>query len=115
MVHSHWLLNIVAHPEGEVGAVLIRALEPLQGIEIMSKNRGVEDIRALTTGPGKLTRAIGITNELNGKDITKDGPLVVVEGDKGDFEVGTSYRVGVRVDLPQELRFFVKGNRFLSR
>ena len=115
MVHSHWLLNFVAHQEGEVGAVLIRSLEPLQGIEVMSKNRGVEDIHALTTGPGKLTRAIGITNELNGKDITKDGPLVVVEGDKGDFEIGTSYRVGVRVDLPQELRFFIKGNRFLSR
>ena len=115
MVHSHWLLNFVAHPDGEVGAVLIRALEPLQGIEVMSRNRGVEDVRALTTGPGKLTRAMGITKELNGMDVTEDGPLVVVEGDEGDFEVGTSHRIGVRVDLPQKLRFFIKGNRFLSR
>lgn len=115
MVHSHWLLNIVAHPEGEVGAVLIRVLEPLQGIEIMSTNRGVENVRALTTGPGKLTRAISITNELNGMDVTEDGPLVVVEGEDDDFEVGISHRIGVRVDLLQELRFFIKGNRFLSR
>ena len=115
MVHSHWLLNIVAHPEGEVGAILMRALEPLEGIRIMSKNRGVEDVRALTSGPGKLTRALAVTNELNGKDVTEDGPIVVVEGEEDDFEVGISHRIGVRVDLPQELRFFIKGNRFLSR
>ncbi len=115
MVHSHWLLNFVAHPDGEVGAILIRALEPIQGVDVMSRNRGVEDVRALTTGPGKLTKAIGITNEFNGLDVTEDGPLVVVEGDGGDFEVGSSQRVGVRLDLPQELRFFIKGNRFLSR
>lgn len=115
MVHSHWLLNFVAHREGDVGAVLIRALEPLQGMDVMSRNRGVRDVRALTNGPGKLTRAIGITNEFNGMDVTEDGPLVVVEGDEGDFEVGSSRRVGVRLDLPQELRFFIKGNRFLSR
>jgi len=115
MVHSHWLLNIVAHPEGEVGAILMRALEPLEGIRIMSKNRGVEDVRALTSGPGKLTRALAVTNELNGKDVTEDGPIVVVEGEEDDFEVGISHRIGVRVDLPQELRFFIKGNKFLSR
>ena len=115
MVHSHWLLNIVAHPEGEVGAVLIRALEPLEGRGIMSKNRGVEDVRALTSGPGKLTRAMAVTNEFNGLDVTEDGPLTVVEGDEGEIEVGSSHRIGVRVDLPQELRFFIKGNRFLSR
>jgi len=81
----------------------------------MSKNRGVEDVRALTSGPGKLTRAMAVTNEFNGLDVTEDGPLTVVEGDEGEIEVGCSHRIGVRVDLPQELRFFIKGNRFLSR
>lgn len=115
MVHSHWLLNIVAHQEGEVGAVLIRALEPLEGMGIMSINRGVEDVRDLTSGPGKLARAMVVTKELNGIDVTKKGPLVVVDGKEGEFEIGSSHRIGVRVDLPQELRFFMKGNRFISR
>ncbi len=57
MVHGNWLLNIVAHPKDEVGAVLIRALEPIQGVEIMWKNRNVRYQRDLTSGPGKLTKA----------------------------------------------------------
>jgi len=116
MVHSHWLLNIVAHGEGEVGAILIRALEPLDGIEPMRENRGRSDIRDLTTGPGKLTRAMAVTKELNGVDVTReDSSLTVVEGGEGGFEIGSSHRIGVRTDLPQKLRFYMKGNRFVSR
>lgn len=116
MVHTWWLLNIVAHREGGVGAVLIRALEPLDGIEHMRENRGRSDIRDLTTGPGKLTRALAVTKELNGIDITaEDRPLTMAEGRGGEFEIGSSHRIGVRMDLPQKLRFFIKGNRFISR
>jgi DNA-3-methyladenine glycosylase len=116
MVHANWLLNIVAHPKGDVGAVLIRAIEPLQGIETMQKNRNVKNIRNLTSGPGKLTKALAITNELNGIDITeRDSQLMVVEGESKSFEVCSSHRIGVKVDLPQELRFFIKRNRFVSR
>jgi len=116
MVHSWWLLNVVAHREGGVGAVLIRALEPLAGIEQMKRNRGQGDILNLTSGPGKLTRALAVTNDLNGMDITTDkGPLAVAEGEHGGFEIGSSHRIGVTEDLPQKLRFFIKGNRFLSR
>lgn len=116
MVHGNWLLNIVAHLKGGVGAVLVRAIEPLQGIEIMQKNRNVKHIRDLTSGPGKLTKALAITKELNGIDITKrNNQLVVVEGKRESFEVCSSHRIGVKVDLPQELRFFVKGNKFVSR
>jgi len=116
MVHTWWLLNIVAHREGEVGAVLIRALEPLGGVELMRRNRGRSDIRDLTTGPGKLTRALAVTKELNGVDVTReDSPLTVAEGPREDFEIGASHRIGVKVDLPQNLRFFIKGNRFVSR
>lgn len=116
IVHGNWLLNIVAHLKGGVGAVLIRAIEPLQGIETMQKNRNVKHIRDLTSGPGKLTKALAITKELNGIDATKrNNQLVVVEGKRESFEVCSSHRIGVKVDLPQELRFFVKGNKFVSK
>ncbi len=116
MVHGNWLLNVVAHPKGEVGAVLIRAIEPFQGMETMLKNRNVEDIRDLTSGPGKLTKALRVTKELNGIDVTKRySQLMVVEGERKSFEICCSHRIGVKVDLPQKLRFFIKGNRFISR
>ena len=116
MVHAHWLLNVVAHPEGEVGAVLIRALEPLEGVETMIRNRGMNDLRNLTDGPGKLTRALEVTKELHGLDITSPGSeLTVIQGEDEDYEIGTSHRIGVTEDLPQELRFFIEGNRFVSR
>jgi DNA-3-methyladenine glycosylase len=96
-------LNIVAEPEGTAGCVLIRALEPVSGIT------------GLTNGPGKLTRALGITRQQNGADVTK-GPLLVCEpGEDARFEIDVSPRIGISksVDLP--LRFYVKGNKFVSR
>jgi DNA-3-methyladenine glycosylase len=96
-------LNIVAEPEGIAGCVLIRALEPLSGVT------------GLTNGPGKLTRALGITRQHNGADVTR-GPLLVCEaGENVPFEIGISPRIGISksVDLP--LRFFVQGNKFVSR
>jgi len=109
-------LNLVAEPEGSAGCVLIRALEPLTGLAIMRRRRpGVGGIEALANGPGKLTRALGITRRHNGADVTR-GPLVVCERAEDDrFEIGVSPRVGISkaADLP--LRFFIKGNRFVSR
>jgi len=116
MVHGNWLLNIVAHLKGGVGAVLIRAMEPLQGAETMRKNRNVKDMCDLTNGPGKLTRALAITKELNGVDVTKrSSQLVVVEEKRENLQICSSLRIGVKTDLPQELRFFVKGNKFVSK
>ena len=116
MVHANWLLNIVAHLKGEVGAVLIRAVEPFQGIEVMVKNREVENFRSLTNGPGKLTKALAITKELNGVNVTnRKSELTVIEGEEREFEISSSHRIGVRMDLPQELRFFIKGNKFVSK
>lgn len=117
MVHGNWLLNIVAHLQGDVGAVLIRALEPLQGVEIMKKNRKTEDIKALTSGPGKLTKALAITKGLNGVDVTdNNSSLVVIEGsEKEILDICTSRRIGVKMDLPQNLRFYIKGNIFVSK
>jgi len=116
MVHANWLLNIVAHSKGGVGAVLIRAIEPLQGTQAMLKNRNVRDIRDLTSGPGKLTEALGITKDLNGIDVTdRNSKLTIIEQRRENFTVGSSHRIGVKSDLPQELRFFIKGNKFVSK
>ncbi|MEM1551622.1 MAG: DNA-3-methyladenine glycosylase [Candidatus Bathyarchaeia archaeon] len=116
MVHGNWLLNVVAHPKGGVGAVLIRAIEPLQGIEAMKKNRRVGDMYDLTSGPGRLTKAMGITREQNGLDITKaENEIAIFEAAVEKFEICTSHRIGVKRDLPQELRFYIKGNKFVSK
>ena len=116
MVHNNWLLNFVAHKKNETGAVLIRAIEPLEGIETMKTNRRMDNLRNLTNGPGKLTKALNITKELNGIDVTKEkSDLTVVEGKKEKFEISSSHRIGVTRDLNQELRFFIKGNEFVSR
>jgi len=116
MVHGNWLLNIVAHVRGCVGAVLIRAIEPLEGIETMQKNRNAKDLLDLTSGPGKLTKALAITRALNGIDVTrKTSPLVVVKGKSEGFQICSSHRIGVKADLPQKLRFFVDGNKFVSK
>jgi len=116
MVHSWWLLNIAAHEPGEVGAVLIRALEPIEGIPVMEDNRGVTDLHNLTSGPGKLTKALNVTKDLHGLDVTEGSAelKIVDEGPEG-FQTATSHRIGVTRDLPRELRFYVKGSRFVSR
>jgi DNA-3-methyladenine glycosylase len=116
MVHTWWLMNIVAHEKGGVGAVLIRGLEPLEGVRDMMMNRGTEDILNLTNGPGKLGRALAVTNELNGLDITEArSDFVVTAGKDEAFDTATSRRIGVTRDLPDELRFYIEGNRFVSK
>ncbi|MEM3601316.1 MAG: DNA-3-methyladenine glycosylase [Candidatus Bathyarchaeia archaeon] len=116
MVHGNWLLNIVSHPEGGVGAVLIRALEPISGVETMIKNRGVKKLECLTSGPGRLTKALAVTNELNGEDVTSENSrLTVAEGMPESFQIASTHRIGVKFDLPQPLRFYIKGNRHVSK
>ena len=116
MVHGWWLLNIVAHPEGEVGAVLIRALEPLEGVEHMERRREKQDLRKLASGPGKLSQAFAVTKALNGLDVTQgDSELTVVEGDGRPSEVSTSRRIGVTKDLPRDLRFYLGDSEYTSR
>ena len=116
MVHSWWLLNIAAHEPGEVGAVLIRAIEPIAGIPVMEENRGVTDLHNLTSGPGKLTKALDVTKELHGLDVTDvSAELIIVDEGHEDFQTATSNRIGVTRDLPRELRFYIRRNRFVSR
>jgi DNA-3-methyladenine glycosylase len=116
MVHSWWLLNIAAHEPGEVGAVLVRALEPIDGVPVMEDNRGVTDLHNLTSGPGKLTKALNVTKDLHGLDVTEgSAELKLVDGGPEEFQTATSHRIGVTRDLPRELRYYIRGNRFVSR
>jgi DNA-3-methyladenine glycosylase len=106
-------LNIVSGKKGEGEAVLIRALEPVAGIETMQKRRKTKKIENLCSGPGKLTQAFGITRRQNN--------LSLLEGDfriydsKIKPEISTSGRIGLSEGKELELRFFITGNRFVSK
>lgn len=114
-VHNNWLFNIIAHEPSEIGAVLIRAIEPTMGIQIMKGNRCTENIYGLTNGPGKLAKALRIDNGLNGVSITSAESEILVADNQTKFEIGSSQRIGVRRDLERKLRFFIRGNRFVSK
>jgi len=112
----HALLNAVCEPEGAGAAVLIRALEPVAGIDRMIARRGMEQPESLCSGPGKLTQALGIGLEHNGLDLTR-GPIVLHSRPAGWREVRVSIdrRIGITkaADLPW--RFSAAGSRFVSR
>jgi DNA-3-methyladenine glycosylase len=112
----HSLLNAVCEPAGVGAAVLIRALEPVEGIEHMRERRGVEGVRQLCSGPGKLTQALGIGLELNDTDLL-GGPVVFSDRPRAwrDVAVDIDVRVGITkaADLPW--RFLAAGSRFVSR
>jgi DNA-3-methyladenine glycosylase len=107
----YYLLNFTTERRG-VGAVLIRAVEPTRGMEKMKERRGTGDLRCLTSGPGKLCVAFGITGAQNGEDV---GKTIRLYPRKRVPAIGTSTRIGIRraADLPW--RFFVQDNPFVSR
>jgi DNA-3-methyladenine glycosylase len=114
-VHKYWMLNVIAHLPGGVGGVLFRAIEPTAGVEAMMRRRPVCDVRELTSGPGKLSVALGVTKELSGIPATDVGaPVHILEATLVP-KCATSHRIGVARDLLEELRFYVPGNRFVSR
>jgi len=107
------LLNVVTMPRGIPGAVLLRALQPLEGVELMRRRRGVSDALLLASGPGRLSKAMGIDLNHNGVDMTKPPLYISRERILKDFEVVVTPRIGVRDMRP--LRFYVKGNLYVSR
>ncbi len=109
-------LNVVAEPEGSPGCVLIRAVEPLEGIPRMRRRRpGARGIEDLANGPGKLTLALGITRRHNGADFTA-GPLTIhAPAGMEAPRIGVSPRIGIKHCADWPLRFFVEGSRFVSR
>jgi len=112
----HWLLNVVTEPEGTGGAVLIRAVEPLQGQRQMEARRAAarrpED---LTNGPGTLTQAFGIDDAFHGTRLT-DSPLFFAapEGTAASFDIATSSRIGISKAVDRPWRFFIDGHPYVS-
>jgi DNA-3-methyladenine glycosylase len=112
----HALLNAVTEPEGIGAAVLIRALEPLDGIELMRERRGVDRLRDLCSGPGKLTQALAIELEHNGSDLER-GPVVFSARPRAwrDVEIEVDRRIGITKAAELPWRFCAAGSLFLSR
>jgi DNA-3-methyladenine glycosylase len=109
-------LNVVAEPEGSPGCVLIRAVEPLEGIPRMRRRRpSAHSVEDLANGPGKLTLALGITRRHNGADFTKDSLTIHAPVKTEPIRIGVSPRIGIRHCADWPLRFFIEGSRFVSR
>ncbi|QIG50469.1 DNA-3-methyladenine glycosylase [Nordella sp. HKS 07] len=111
---SSYLLNVSSEAPGIGAGVLIRALEPLDGIAIMRRNRGIERLRDLARGPGKLATALQIDLRLDGLDLCREGPLWLAGDDHEPGEIGQSTRIGISRDAHRVLRFYVRGSPFVS-
>jgi DNA-3-methyladenine glycosylase len=114
-----WMLNVSSEAKGVGAGVLIRALEPLEGIAIMANNRGTERLRDLTRGPGRLAQALRIDRSLDGLDLCRTGPLWLARDGHGASEIGKgkigkSVRIGISRDAERVLRFYVRGSPFVS-
>ena len=107
----HWCMNLVCGPVPG-SAVLIRALEPTEGVDLMIARRGLEDPRLLCSGPGRLCEALGVTREHNGLRIDQP-PFALAPGPAADVVVGPRIGITKAVDVPW--RFGEKGSRFVSR
>ena len=110
---NHWMFNVVAKNPGILGAVLLRAAEPLRGIDIMKRHRGSYDTRNLTNGPGKLTQAFGINKSHDGLDLTKS--CLFIEDSEERPEIRTTTRIGLSIGRNLPLRFYIKNSEFVSR
>jgi len=113
---NYYCLNVTTEKEGTPGAVLFRALEPIEGIEAMQKNRGTKSLSNLTNGPGKLTQAMNITKKQNGLDITIEEELFIYDPEEREIpEIVSAKRIGVKAGLDKPWRYYIKNNRFVSR
>jgi len=101
-VHNNWLINFVTGKEGKAEAVLLRAVEPL-------------NFSVKCNGPGLLTKALQINKELHKQSILDNDELFIIYEDKETFEIVESNRIGVKKDLKKKLRFYIKGNKHVSR
>jgi DNA-3-methyladenine glycosylase len=111
----HECLNLVAEPDGFPGCVLIRALEPLEGLEEMKRRRrNASRVEQLARGPGNLTKAMGITRAHNGVDVTAGELRVEEDGAAEPFEIRTTPLIGITKSADWPLRFLIAGNPFVS-
>ena len=112
----HHCMNVVTGSTGEGSAVLLRAAEPLEGLEEMARRRGTNDPRALCSGPGRLCQALGIDRAENGLDLVRGRLLWLLEGaPPAPSTINVGPRVGITSGTERPWRFSVQGDRFVSR
>ena len=109
----HWCMNFVCEKEGSASAVLIRALQPTHGIPAMRRRRGLHDERLLCSGPGKLTEALGITDQHNGLPL--DAPPIALYARTKKPDIVTGVRIGITKAVELPWRYGLKCSKFLSK
>ncbi|MGH2540363.1 MAG: DNA-3-methyladenine glycosylase [Actinomycetota bacterium] len=113
---NHWMMNVVTRSSGEGSAVLVRALEPLEGLEVMAAHRGLDRLSALCSGPGKLAQALAVDRSFDGADLVRGHGVWIETGSPVDpSAVATSGRIGVNAGAERPWRFAVRGDPFVSR
>lgn len=108
----HYCVNIVTGPKGHGQAVLIRALEPVDGVELMKQRRGVDNTSQLTNGPAKLVQALGIATSLNGQQV---GGVLRLEPGFTPQEITQTTRIGISKAVHELWRYYVTGNQYVSK
>ncbi len=111
---AHFMLNVVSEPPGTAAAILIRALEPLEGIELMQRHRKTAGLLDLTRGPGRLAAALQINRRHDGLDLCAPGPLWLAVTNHPVGPIGKTVRIGLSRAADQLLRFYERGNPFVS-
>jgi DNA-3-methyladenine glycosylase len=109
----HWCVNFVCEPDGSASAVLIRAIEPLEGLAKMRRRRGLQDERLLCAGPGRVCQALAITRAHNG--LRLDAPPFRLRSRTETVEIAVGPRIGITKAVDHPWRYGLKGSRFLSK
>lgn len=109
----HWCLNFVCEPEGSASAVLIRAIEPLHGLTAMRRRRGTDNLRLLCSGPGRLCKALGITDRHNGLPLDRPPFELLAPVDK--YEIVTGRRIGITKAVDRPWRYGLANSPYLSK
>lgn len=111
----HWMLNVLVKGAPRTGLILIRALEPRNGLALMQTRRGLEDVRRFCSGPGKLTQALDITMRHHELDLCHDPRHCFLERERPDVEVLADTRIGITRSADLPWRFTLRGSPYLSR
>lgn len=111
----HWMLNVLVKGAPRTGLILIRAIEPREGIALMQKRRGIEDVRRLCSGPGKLAQALDITIRHHEIDLCGDARHCFAERGSSEVEVVADERIGITRSAHLPWRFTLRGSAFVSR
>jgi DNA-3-methyladenine glycosylase len=111
---NHYLLNVVTNKVGHGEAALIRALEPVEGLDVMRRNRGCDNEIGLTNGPGKLAQALAIDLKFNGCDLRASDLIIARRELLQNFRIGRSRRIGISDGKELLERYYIAGNRFVS-